>query len=240
MSGLRCSLQFFDRDDSAVHKIYLTDDSDPAAYYTLTRTYRSANQGTTQHVAAASPERPWRPDRPVDVAGLRSQWDNPRDSHAFPAFLSQSGVTRLQALRLAAGMRAWPVAPFALRFVLESPRGTGLPIQIRVVNPGTLQSYAGPVHDARLVGDWYSVLNANFNLHVREAAVHSAWIVRRPTVAGAISGSVTSLGLFDTGGNAMACMRGQRKPGISEDLAWRRLVTALTPVAANGRPISNN
>jgi putative hemin transport protein len=230
LSGPRRSLQFFDRCGNAVHKIYLTDDSDLATYDALISSYRSADQGTDQDIIAAPAYRPPTPDHEVDADGLRVHWDNLRDSHAFLTMLDQFGISRLQALRLAGGRRAYLVATSSLRLVLQWVCDLRLPIRVKVGNPGAHQIYAGPIHNARPVGNWYSVLDADFNLHVREAAIDSAWVVRRPTVEGAISGAVTSFELFDASGNTIACILGRRKPGIPEDLAWRRLVTTLEPL----------
>jgi putative hemin transport protein len=228
--GPRRSLQFFDRDGSAVHKIYLTDDSDFTAYDVLVRSYRSEDQGTAQDVMAALAEGPLKLDREVDVAGLRAYWDNLRDSHAFLSMLHQFGITRLQALRLAGNRRAWPVAISSLRLVLESASDIGVPIRIKVGNPGACQIHTGPIRNPRPVGQWYSVLDADFNLHVRETGIATAWVVRRPTVQGAISGVVTSLEFFDASGSTAVRLLGRPKPGIPEDLVWRRLLNALAPL----------
>jgi putative hemin transport protein len=93
--GSRFSLQFFGRKVSAVHKITLTDDSDPAAYHRLTRTYRGLDQGTAQDAARVLPEPGSKPDAQVDVAGLRAHWDQLTDSYALLALVGQFGVTRL-------------------------------------------------------------------------------------------------------------------------------------------------
>ena len=60
-------------------------------------------------------------------------------------------------------------------------------------------------------------------MHLRETAVASAWIVRKPTM----DGIVTSLELFDERGNTLALFFGKRKPGTPEDGAWRAMVAEL-------------
>ncbi len=227
VSGTRRSLQFFDCAGHAAHKAYLTDDSDLGAYYTLINTYSSADQGAIQDMAPDRQVRMEMPDAHVDVAGLRTHWERLIDARAFSALLNRFGVTRLQALRLAGSPRARQVATSSLRTVLEKISEIGLPIRIKVGNPGACQTYTGPIHNLRGIGKWYSVLDPDFNLHVREAAVHSAWIVRRPTGEGPITGIVTSFELFDASGEPIARVLGRPKPGIPEDLAWRQAVTNL-------------
>ncbi len=66
-------------------------------------------------------------------------------------------------------------------------------------------------------------MDPGFNLHAREDHIHAAWVVRKPTA----DGIVTSLELFDAGGNTIALLFGERKPGRPEDPAWRALTETL-------------
>ncbi len=91
-------------------------------------------------------------------------------------------------------------------------------------NRGCLQIHTGHVHNIRMFGiEWLNVLDEDFNMHLRHAAVASAWAVRKPTT----DGIVTSLELFDGSGDTLVIFFGKRKPGISEDEAWRSIVAEL-------------
>ncbi len=57
--------------------------------------------------------------------------------------------------------------------------------------------------------DWLNVLDDDFNMHLRDTAVASAWVVKKPTV----DGIVTSLELFDDKGDNLVIFFGKRKPG---------------------------
>src|SRR5690606_6553997 len=46
--GTRNSLQFFGKDGDAIHKIYLTKDSNTEAYKALVKKYKSEDQSTTE------------------------------------------------------------------------------------------------------------------------------------------------------------------------------------------------
>jgi putative hemin transport protein len=67
------------------------------------------------------------------------------------------------------------------------------------------------------------VLDAGFNLHLREDMIKSAWIVEKPTS----DGVVTSVEVFDGAGELMAMFFGARKPGNPELQPWRDIVARL-------------
>ena len=137
-------------------------------------------------------------------------------------------LARTQALRLAGPGRARPVQPAALRLILEHAAANAMPIMVFVGNQGCIQIHTGPVHTLRQAGPWFNVLDPDFNLHLRETAIHTAWVVAKPTD----DGQVTSLELFDAGGDAIATLFGKRKPGQAEDPAWRAALGRLPDLAA--------
>ena len=92
-----------------------------------------------------------------------------------------------------------------------------------VGSPGCLQIHTGPVKKLKEHGPWYNVLDPGFNLHLNEAQIDAAWVVRKPTA----DGVVTSLELFDADGGIIAQFFGKRKPGLPELEAWRAIVDAL-------------
>lgn len=222
-SGLRTSLQVFDIDGVAVHKIYLTKHSDRAAFDTIVQRFRSPEQTDEIVIAPLPPRRPDRPDAEIEVATFHQHWRALQDTHDFFGLLQEFGVGRRQAMRLAEREFAYPVEPSALRLALESAAGTATPIMCFVGNPGCIQIHSGPVETLKAMGPWYNVLDPTFNLHLREDAIHQAWVVRKPTS----DGIVTSLELFDADGFCFVQLFGERKPGKAELEAWREIVAAL-------------
>jgi len=225
--GLRRSLQFFDARGVAVHKVFLTDQSDQEAFDRLVSEFADEDQTPGVAVSAHPPAASVRPDDAVDAAGLRAAWAQLLDTHEFLRMLNRFAVGRMQALRLAGSDWAWPVALDAPRRVLESARELQLPIMLFVASPGTVQIHIGPVQRLAVVGDWYNVLDPGFNLHLRESGVAFAWVVRKPTV----DGVVTGLELFDAEGDLLLQCFGKRKGGQSEAPAWRALMERLPPLA---------
>ena len=141
--------------------------------------------------------------------------------------LRRHGITRRQALAAAGEDLSRRVADIAPRRLLEAAAADGLPIMVFVGNRDAIQIHTGPVK--RLLpspGGWFNVLDPDFNLHLRETGVASAWRVVKP----AADGVVTSLELLDQGGAVIAQFFGARKPGEPERPRWRELVaTSIEP-----------
>ncbi|WP_028216326.1 hemin-degrading factor [Paraburkholderia oxyphila] len=231
--GAMKSLQFFDAQGHAVHKIFLRDHSNHAAFDAVVERWRMRDQIAGLEVAAAPEPAAARPDSAIDVAGWRSAWAAMTDTHQFFGMLRKFGLARTQALRLAAHEFAYPVAPDSLKRVLESAAATQLPIMVFVGNHGMIQIHTGPVRTIRSMGPWLNVLDPGFNLHVREDRIAQAWIVRKPTS----DGIVTSLELFDAQGENVAMLFGARKPGAVELDGWRAL-TASLPALDRGEALA--
>lgn len=218
------SLQFFDADGQAVHKIYRTDASDAAAWDSLVGRYTAAVQSPLLELSAvADPLPPQLQDHEVDTHALREGWRAMRDPHDFFALLRKHRVTRAQALRVAGAEFAQRVDNQAIGNVLDSAAASGLPIMVFVGSPGVVQIHTGPVHTIKRMGPWLNVLDADFNLHLREDHIVESWVVRKPTP----EGPVTSLDLYDARGRQIAQVFGKRKPGIPELNAWRALADSL-------------
>jgi putative hemin transport protein len=227
--GPQRSLQFYDAQGTAVHKIFLREREPDApsvqAWERLVADFRAA--GTTPGITVVPEVRtpPERPDAEVDQAGFRSAWSSMRDTHEFFGLLKRHGLSRTQALRLAAPEFAQAVDPGTAQEVLQRASQTGTPIMVFVGNPGMIQIHSGPVNRVEVRGPWLNVLDPGFNLHLREDHIASAWRVRKPTSDGLVS----SLELFDAQGRTIAMFFGERKPGQAERCDWRELLEGMTP-----------
>jgi putative hemin transport protein len=221
-SGPRRSLQFFDGSGTAIHKVYATDGTDAAAFARIAEEAADRDAPPARFEAPAAPEAE-RPDAAIDLAGFLEGWRTLSHSHEFFGLLRRFGLTRAQAMRLAAPDLARPVAREAARLVLNRAAEAGLPIMVFVGNPGCVQIHIGPVQRIEVVGPWLNVLDPRFNLHLREDRVLSAWVVRKPSARG----DIHSLELFDEGGDCFVQFFGERLPGGTERADWRALVTGL-------------
>ncbi|MEQ8268557.1 MAG: ChuX/HutX family heme-like substrate-binding protein [Parvibaculum sp.] len=221
-SGPRRSLQFFDAQGTAIHKIYQTDQSDTAAFDALIA--RFATDAAPLDIVPAPAPKAGLSDSEIDVAGFRAAWDALKDTHEFHGLLTKFKVGRVQGLRLAGPDRARLVPGSSLRAALLAAQGAATPIMVFVGNSGMIQIHTGPVENLKPTGPWFNVMDEKFNLHLREDHIDSAWVVWKPTE----DGTVTSLELFDKEGTLIATLFGKRKPGVPEDHAWRAIVNGLT------------
>lgn len=217
------SLQFFDAQGVAVHKVIMKPQSDAQAYAALVTAFLHEDQSLGLQAQATAARVSETPDEQVNVAAFRQDWRALRDTHEFFGLLKQHKVSRTQALRLAEPAFAQQVDVSSAQQILSQAAQDGVSIMVFVGNPGMIQIHTGPVRRVAMMGPWINVLDADFNLHLREDHIATAWVVRKPTT----DGLVTSLELFDAEGEVIAMFFGERKPGKPELCEWRALVDNL-------------
>ena len=226
IAGERPSIQVFDVDGEAVHKVFATERTDRAAWASLVESFTSLAAAAPPLEAApmAAPK----PEAEVDARALRAEWLALRDTHDFFGLLNRHKASRRQAFRLAGEDLAQPLAPGAARATLELAAAREVPIMVFVGNRNAIQIHTGPVRRLVATPGWFNVLDPMFNLHLREAGVAEAWRVVKPTEDGA----VTSIELLDAAGETIAMLFGARKPGQAEREDWRRLASDVAEAHA--------
>lgn len=222
--GDKKSLQFFGKDGMAIHKIYLTKDSDTSYFDVLVEKFKSEDQNQEINIERTAKKSEEKPDSEIDIQGFQTAWRELKDTHDFFMMLRKFGVSRLQALRLA------PDQNFAKRIendkviqLIEKASASDLPIMIFVGNRGNIQIHTGKVKRTLWHGTWFNVMDPDFNLHLDTSKIAETWIVRKPTV----DGVVTAVETFNKDGEIIAQFFGKRKPGIPELEKWRNLVAEL-------------
>ncbi|MDY0329487.1 MAG: ChuX/HutX family heme-like substrate-binding protein [Thiomonas sp.] len=218
--GPRQSLQFYDAQGQALHKIHARPATDLKAWQGLIEQFRDPQQQAGMQPEPAPPAEVERDDGDIDVAQLREEWAGLRDTHEFFGLLKRHGLTRTQALRLADPRYAIEVERDVLPRMLQDAARDAVPIMVFVGNPGIIQIHSGAVRKIVPMGPWINVLDPDFNLHLRQDHVARAWVVRKPTR----DGIVTSLELFDAAGQTIAMLFGERRPGIPEIEPWKNLM----------------
>ena len=222
--GDRKSLQFFGKDGLAIHKIYLTKDSNEAAFDELVAQFKSDNQSTEESTVEVPLVIDEKPDTDIDVKGFQEAWSTLKDTHAFFGMLKKFGVTRTQALRLAPGEEyAKQIDKDAVVKMLEGAAETKLPIMCFVGNRGNIQIHTGLVRKTMWHNNWFNVMDPDFNLHLDMSKIAQTWIVRKPTE----DGTVTAIEVFNEMGEIIVQFFGKRKPGVPELEEWRALVATL-------------
>ena len=219
----RKSLQFFAKDGEAIHKIYLAETSDLAAYETLVNNFAAKDQYADLEIVKDPTVVDEKPDAEIDVNAFREKWLTLKDTHAFHGLLRKFGLTRTQGLRLAPEGHAVMISYDSLKNIFQKAADSNLEIMIFTGNKGCIQIHTGPVKKLVQAGPWFNVLDPDFNMHLREDGIASVWLVKKPTA----DGIVTSIEVFDAEGMIIVQIFGKRKPANPENEHWRLMVNEL-------------
>ncbi|WP_402718362.1 hemin-degrading factor [Janthinobacterium rivuli] len=213
------SLQFFDANGTAVHKIYLRNEPGVAVYDKLVATFRLPQQSAELNVLAMAPKAAEKPDAEIDVKEFQLAWKDMTDVHQFAQIMREFHLTREQALRLAPAGVVERVTPQALRTLLENAAKDKVAIMVFLGNEGLTQIYSGKIEKTMAAGGFFNVLDPDFNLHIRDTALRSGWVVKR--------GGVTSVEFFDNDGTQVVSFFGVRERGKPQPQSWVDLADSL-------------
>ncbi len=218
------SFQFFDSYGEAIHKIYLTPQSDVAAYQKVVDKYKAADQETSTFIAnRIRPTKEMTPDEEIDVEGFQEDWKNLKDTHDFFPLLRKYQLQRVQALNMAPKGYAYQLDKQAIVQMFEKAAEQELPIMVFVGNRGCIQIHTGTVKKLVPMEGWFNVMDPDFNLHLQTAPIDQVWVTKKPT----LDGHVTGIEVYDADGEMIVQCFGKRKPGKPELENWRSLVADL-------------
>ena len=219
--SVRRSLQFFDAQGMAVHKVHARPDTRLGAWDALVETMRHSEQGDSIVLTPRADAEPLGPLAGVD--DLRARWSSMTDTHQFFGILRELNLPRLDALEMVGQDYAFPLGHEAVASLFETAVATELPIMAFVGNHGCIQIHSGPISTVKTMGPWLNVMDETFHLHLRLDHVAAVWGVRKPTA----DGHVTSVEVYDANRELIIQFFGKRQEGQDERPGWRRLVEAL-------------
>ncbi|HTM77754.1 MAG TPA: ChuX/HutX family heme-like substrate-binding protein [Devosia sp.] len=218
--AVRRSLQFFDAQGDAVHKIHARPATDLTAWAALIETLRAPDQGPIELQPKPAPVALGTPGTAEE---LRTRWQAMTDTHQFFGLLRALNLPRLTALEQVGEDFAWRLDHSAVATLFETCAGTDLPLMAFVGNHGCIQIHTGPITNTKTMGPWFNVMDDTFHLHLRLDHITAVWGVRKPTS----DGHVTSVEAFDDKGELIIQFFAQRIEGSDERLPWRDLVQNL-------------
>lgn len=221
--GTLHSLQFFDKEGYAVHKVYLKEKARVQAYSDIVQKFRHDDQSPGIEISESFKKEDNKKIEQIETDAFLDAWSELKDTHDFYPMLRKFNVGRTDALELAKEKYTWKVKNSSVRQMLDLASERKVPIMVFVRNSGMIQIHSGPVKKIRVMDSWVNVLDPDFNLHLRQDLIKSTWIVEKPTE----DGIVTSLELFDADDEQIATFFGARKPGKPELQGWREIVTYL-------------
>lgn len=222
---VRRSLQFFDKQGTAVHKIHMRPASNLEAYKALVEALKLDDQ-SQEFVPASLEDETETDSQPVDIAALRDAWSKMTDTHQFHGLLRKLKLGRRQALHSIGKDFAWRLPAGSVEEMMRAAAEINLPIMCFVGNPGVIQIHSGPVAEIKTMGPWLNVMDPTFHLHLRVDRLAEVWAVRKPTA----DGHVTSLEALDDKGEMVIQFFGKRKEGVAEREEWRAVMESLTPL----------
>ena len=220
---VRRSIQFFNADGLALHKVYLTHNSDESFWDTYVNKYKAESQDTELDISSEPEVKKPKTRKLVDWKEFRKAWEGLKDTHDFFPMLRRFKLDRYDALRNIGADFALEIETSAVRTALEAARDRKCEIMVFVGNPGAIQIHTGTVNKLVESGNWYNVLDPRFNLHIDLTLIDSAWITRKPTV----DGIVTAIEFLDADKELVLTYFGKRKPGIPELTLWREIVADI-------------
>ena len=221
-SGVRNSLQFFDREGTAVHKVYKTDATDADAWDLLIAKYISDVQD--YHVLPITlPAAEFPNNGKTAPEEVINKWESLKDVHQFHGMLRRLGISRVEALKLAGERYATPLTPESFEQALQYSADNQVPLMVFVHNRGIVQIHTGVISKLLRTGPWFNVLDPEFNLHANTSEIDSVWLVRRPS----IDGIITSVEVYNSNEQLVLTLFGERKPGQEERQDWRELTEHL-------------
>jgi putative hemin transport protein len=214
------SLQFFDSNGLALHKIYLTDKSDIENYNSLVKRFRKADQEAVTVLPADAPIKSEKQDSEIDLPAFHQAWETMQDTHEFFGLLKRFNLSRTQALRSAPAGFAKQVEVQGFKRVMQNCAELQVPVMVFVGNHGCIQIHTGAVTKLVEMESWFNVLDPEFNLHLRQDAIAAVWHVVKPSA----DGEINSLELFDNDGEMIVQLFGKRKPGLPELAEWKKVL----------------
>jgi putative hemin transport protein len=213
------SLQFFDAQGNAAHKVYVKSEAGVAVFDKIVADFKHPQQTGELKIVAAAPKAAELADSAVDVKEFQLAWKEMTDVHQFNRIVGEFKLTREQAMRLAPEGVVQKIGPQALRKLLDESAKQQMPIMAFLGNGAATQIYSGKITKTAASGDWYNVLDPEFNLHIRETALKSGYVVQRA--------GVTSVEFFDKDGELVVTFFGVRERAKPQPQAWVDLTRAL-------------
>lgn len=220
--SVKRSVQIFDAQGDAVHKIYLRAQSDATHWAGFVADLALPDQSATLDLSPrALPEAA--KANPSRLEELRKGWDEMTDTHQFLRLVSRLKMNRLGAYRLAGRDYARRLAQGSVERLLHRAAQTSVPIMAFVGNQGMIEIHSGPIARVVEMGPWINVLDPEFDLHLRMDHIAEIYAVVKNTQRG----PAHSVEFFDARGALIAQIFGVLRAAPEQVALWNALVAEL-------------
>ncbi len=221
----RRSIQFFSQDGLAIHKMFLTDESVVEEYDKMIEKYKSDNQEIGETVTKGiTNDREIAKDEDVDIEAFHKAWSSMSDAHDYFRVLRDFKLTRTQALKLAPKEYVTEINKDKIVTLLEESAKREIEIMVFVGNKGMTQIHMGKIKKTMWFNQWFNIMDPDFNMHLNMDGIHSAWVVKKPTLN---NGIISSVEAFDKDGKTIVQFFGKRRSIKKQKKEWQQLVSEL-------------
>lgn len=226
--GVKQSLQFFDAQGDAVHKIHTRPETDMSAWDLLVNELIHIDQ--TQELNCLEKKPVEYAKNPFDlVEPLKAQWEKMTDTHQFVGIIRKLNLSRYQAVKIIGDQFSWKVDKSSVEDMMRLSADKQLPIMCFVGSQGCIQIHSGSIQNIKTMGHWLNVMDEGFHLHLRIDQIADIWVVRKPTD----KGHVTSIEAYNSSGELIIQFFGKRVEGHDERETWRQIVENLPRISAD-------
>lgn len=217
------SIQFFAKDGSAIHKIYLTKSSNEIAFDDLVEKYRDNNFSKNLIIEAAPQEQSPVSMEKIDIQAFQQDWLALENTHQFFSMLKKHGVDRRHALQHAPEGYSQTISKDKFKEILQKVAKEQIEIMVFIGNKGCIQIHSGAINRLVQADTWYNILDQKFNMHLNEDGIADIWVVKKPSTNGIIS----SIEILDTAGEIIVQFFGKRNAGVPEPEGWKKVLTEI-------------
>lgn len=224
-SNNRRSIQFYDEEGIAIHKIYEIEDTDKDAYNNLIRKYTAADQNTAFTPAGEKSCPEYVDETAIDWQAFEVDYAAMGDVHQYHPLLRKYKTDRLTSYRNMSDEWAYRVTHKSLRLCLERAAETQTPIMMFAGNHGCIQINTDTVHNIVKMGEWLNVLDEGNTAHIKHREITDVWVSKRPFKHKCEY--VTCVDCFDKDGQIILTIFGKRREKTAELDAWRDIAFNL-------------
>ena len=217
----RHSLQFFNANGLAVHKVYRTENTVAEKWDTLISAFRDTAPVIPNFLPLDEqiPSADTMPEG-FDHALFSQEWADLKDVHQYHGMLKKHGLSRTQALTHIGDGWVTKLDKDSVENAIRFAKDEHCNIMVFVGNKGCIQIFSGEVNRLLIKGPWFNVLDPAFNLHLRVDLIADVWAIKRPSN----DGIITSIEAFNSKGESILTLFGKRKPGNPELPLWSDIV----------------
>lgn len=217
----RHSIQFFDANGDAIHKIFVTEETNSQAFLKLVKDFRSSNQEShldKNDNKIVSTKIKHIEEIEINSHELIKSWSEMQDVHDSGNLIKKYGNHRRNEVYDALGQEyAVALEGNSIEQVLEIASEKAEELMIFVMNHAAVQVYSGSIKKLLRTGPWFNILDPSFNLHLRTEGIGDIWLIRKPTK----HGFITSIDVLDKNGMEFLLITENKNLEKTESQEWK-------------------